>query len=90
LFVLGPGTVLPVRITELSLEITEFSPLLYPLMAKATVALQVLTPDIFKCKETTATSVAIAAYNFTKLQEDALAVLNVTNVATAIGSSLPI
>jgi hypothetical protein len=90
LFVLGPGAVLPVRITELSIEITEFSPLLYPMMAKATVALQVLTPDIFKCKETTATSVAIAAYNFTKLQEDALAILNVTNVATAIGSSLPL
>lgn len=90
LFVLGPGAVLPVRITELSIEITEFSPLLYPLMAKATVALQVLTPDTFKCKETTATSVAIAAYNLTKLQEDALAIANVTNVATAIGSQLPI
>lgn len=90
LFVLGPSVILPIRITELSIEVTEFLPNLQPMMAKVTLSLQVLTPDTFKCKETTATNVAIAAYNLTKLQEDALAVANISNVATAVASQLPI
>lgn len=90
LLVMGPGIILPVRITELSVEITEFTAQLYPLMAKVTIALQVLTPDVFKCKETAATNVAIAAYNLTQLQEDALAIANITNVASSVGSILPV
>lgn len=90
LFVLGPGLIMPVRITELSFELLEFSPSLHPVMAKATLSLQVLTPDVFKCKETAATNVAIAAYNLTNLQEDALAAANIGNVATAVGSMLPL
>lgn len=81
---------MPVRVTELSFEMTEFSPLLYPVMAKATLSLQVLTPDVFKCKDATATNVAIAAYNLTNLQEDALAIANIANVGTAGASMLPI
>jgi hypothetical protein len=92
LLVLGPGTVLPVRVTELSVEITELTPALYPLMAKVTLKLQVLTPDVFKCKEATATNVAIAAYKFTKVQDDGLAIA--AAAAGAIGalslSMLPI
>lgn len=90
LLVLGPGIIMPVRVTELSFEMTEFSPLLYPVMAKATLSLQVLTPDVFKCKDATATNVAIAAYNLTNLQEDALAIANIANVGTAGASMLPI
>ncbi len=90
LLVLGPGTILPVRVTELSIDITEFTPGLYPLMAKATVALQVLTPDVFKCTDTTASKIAVAAFKLTKLQDDALAIANVANVGTAIASMLPL
>lgn len=90
LFVLGPGTIVPVRITTLSVEVTEFLPSLHPHMAKVTLALQVLTPDVFKCKKGTATSVAIAAYRFTKLQEDALALAAAAGGATAVVSMLPI
>jgi hypothetical protein len=90
LFILGPSVIVPVRITELSIEVTDFMPNLHPMRAKVTLALQVLTPDTFKCKETTATNLAIAAYNLTKLQEDAMAVANVSNVATAVASQLPI
>ena len=90
LLVMGPGTILPVRITELSIEITEQTLQLYPLRAKATLAMQVLTPDVFKCTETAATNVAIAAYNLTQLQDDALAIANFGNVASAIGSLLPV
>jgi len=91
LFVLGPGVILPVRIKELSVEVTEFLPSLYPLMAKVTLSLQVLTPDVFKCKETAATNVAIAAYNFTKLQDDTLAIAAAAKgAAGAVLSILPI
>jgi hypothetical protein len=79
LFVFGPGTILPVRIKEISVEVTDYLPTLYPMRAKVTLSLQVLTPDVFKCKSTAATSVAIAAYNLTKLQDDALA------IASAVG-----
>jgi hypothetical protein len=84
LLILGTWAILPVRILTLSIDITEFTPNLYPLMAKATIELRVLTPDVFKCKATTATGIAIAAYNLTKAQEAALAIANIANVGSAI------
>jgi hypothetical protein len=79
-----------VRVSTLSIEITEFTPFLYPWMAKATLELKVLTPDVFKCKKTAATGLAIAAYNLTAVQEDALAIANVGNVVTAVASMIPL
>lgn len=90
LLVLGTAAILPVRITSLSIDVTEFTPNLYPLMAKATVELRVLTPDAFKCRSATATDLAIAAYNFTRAQDDLLAVANVANVGTAVASMVPL
>ena len=89
LLVMGPGLILPVRITSISIEVTEFTPTLYPHMATVTLNLRVLTPEVFKCRTTAATDLAIAAYQFTRLQEDALAVLNITNAAKATLSMLP-
>ena len=90
LLILGTGIILPVRVTSLKIEISEFMPLLYPLAAKATIELKVLTPDAFKCQKTTATGLAIAAYNLTKTQDDALAIANAANVVTAIASMVPV
>lgn len=90
LLVLGTSAILPVRVTSLSIDITEFTPNLYPLIAKATVELRVLTPDVFKCRSTTATNVAIAAYNLTRAQDSALAIANIANVGTAVASMVPI
>lgn len=90
LLVLGTSAILPVRITSLSIDITEFTPNLYPLIAKATVELRVLTPDVFKCRSTTATDVAIAAYNLTRAQDDLLAIANIANVGTAAASMVPL
>jgi hypothetical protein len=89
LLVLGPGLILPVRVTSVSIEIVEFTPLLYPHMAKVQLDLRVLTPEVFKCKHTAATELAKSAYELTRLQEDALAVLNFTNALTAARSMLP-
>ena len=89
LLVLGPGVILPVRVTEMSVDIKEFTPLLYPLHAEVGLGLRVLTPDVFKCRNATATDLAIAAYNLTRLQEDALAVANIANAVSAARGILP-
>lgn len=89
LFVWGPGRILPVRVTGFSVEETLFSPALYPIQAKVSLGLEVLTPDVFKCQDDKTTDLAVAAYNYTKLQEDALAVANIANNVDAIRGLLP-
>src|SRR3569623_1480330 len=49
LLILVTAIILPVRVSSLSIEITEFTPFLYPWLAKSTIELKVLTPDVFKC-----------------------------------------
>lgn len=89
LLVLGPGIILPVRITSFSVEQTLFSPTLYPVQATVQLGLEVLTPDVFKCQRDITTDIAVAAYNFTKLQENALAVANIANTVDEIRAVLP-
>jgi hypothetical protein len=89
LFAWGPGRILPVRITSFSVEETLYSPTLYPLQAKVTLALEVLTPDVFKCSRDPTADLAVAAYNFTKAQEDMLAVANMASTAGSILGMLP-
>jgi len=75
----GPGLVVPVRITSFSVDEVMHTSLLYPQAATVTLALTVVTPDQFKCTKVKFADLAIAAYNFTQLQEDALAVANIAN-----------
>ena len=89
LLVLGPRLILPVRVKTFSVEETLFSPAYFPLHATVTMDLEVLTPDVFRCQEDVAGKIAIAAYNFTRLQEDAQALLNVANNVDAIRALLP-
>jgi hypothetical protein len=89
LLVMGPGLILPVRVTTLSIEIKEFTPALFPHMAQVQMELRVLTPEVFKCKATAATELAIAAYDFTRLGENALAIANFANALKAARSMLP-
>ncbi|HWP42595.1 MAG TPA: hypothetical protein VNO14_05130, partial [Blastocatellia bacterium] len=89
LFVWGPGRILPVRVTSFSVEETLFSPSLHPIQATVTLGLEVLTPDVFKCQTDLAGKIAVAAYNFTKLQEDALAIAHIANNLDAIKGLLP-
>lgn len=90
LMVLGPGTILPIRITSYSVELTEFSPALYPVMAKITLELIVVPPEQFRCKTTPGKDIAIAAYNLTALQDDALAVADAVDSAISTVAKLPI
>ena len=88
LLVLGPGIILPVRITSYSVEMTEFSPLLYPVMAKITLEVKVIPPEQFRCKTTPGKDIAIAAYNLTALQNDALALADTVDGALEALSNL--
>ena len=90
LLVLGPGVILPVRVTSFSVDEEFHSPLLYPLRATVSLSLQVLTPDTFKCQQDVTTTLAIAAYNMTQLQDDALAILNIANNVEEITGMLPL
>ncbi len=89
LLILGLGVILPVRVTSISIEIKEFTPGLYPHMAEVALELKVLTPETFKCKTGLAIDIAIAAYDITRLQEDALAILNIANAVKSAKSILP-
>jgi len=89
LFVWGPSRILPVRVTSFSVEETLFSPTLHPIQATVTLGLEVLTPDVFKCQRDITADIAVAAYNFTKLQEDTLAAAHIANNLDAIRGLLP-
>jgi hypothetical protein len=89
LLILGPRVIIPVRVTSFSVEEKLYLPTLYPLQAAVTLDLEVLTPDVFRCQEDIAGKIAIAAYKYTRLQEDAAALLNIANAPEALRAVLP-
>lgn len=76
LFIWGPGRVVPVRVTSFSVEETLHSPKLFPLHATVSLGLEVMTPDVFRCRANFTQQVAVAAYEYTRLVDDALAIVN--------------
>lgn len=95
LFFWGPGRIVPVRIKSLTIEEQAFSPLLYPLRAKATIGVQVLTEDdlvqVTGDPATGATAeIAKACYKFTRGQKEVLATANLANAVESIIGMLPI
>lgn len=95
LFFWGPGRIVPVRITSLSIEEQQFSPFLYPTRAKATVGIRVLDlDDLVQVSGDPATGAAAdlarACYKFTRGQKEALATANLANAVESIIGMLPI
>jgi hypothetical protein len=90
LLVLGPGTILPVRVTSIAIEVTELSTTLHPHMATVTLDLRVLTPEAFTCRTGPAIDLAVAAYQLTRLQENALAVAGFAKGLSSVRSILPL
>jgi hypothetical protein len=88
LFVWGVNMIVPVRLTSFSVEEQAFSPLLYPIRAKVTIGMKVLTPNDFSESPDTQEELAIAAYNFTMTQKQALAAANVASNVESILSML--
>jgi len=95
LFFWGPGRIVPVRITTLSIEEQQFSPLLYPIRAKATIGVRVLSlRDLVTVEGNPASGFAVdlaeGCYKFTRAQKEALALANLVNAAESIVGMLPI
>lgn len=86
LFVWGPGRILPVRVSSFSVDETLYSPTLDPYHATVTLGLEVMTPDNFRSRTELVPSIAVAAYGYTRLVDDALAIANAMQTpARALG-----
>ncbi|HMG91015.1 MAG TPA: hypothetical protein VK589_13205 [Chryseolinea sp.] len=90
LFVWGPGRIVPVRLTSFSVEEQAYSPQLYPIRAKVSAGLRILSPkDFASCKLKTSEELAIAAFKFTRKQKEVLAATNIANNVDSILGMLP-
>ena len=90
LFVWGPGRIVPVRLTSFSVEEQAYSPLLYPIRAKVTIGLKILTPKDFPtCNRKLSEDLAITAFKFTRKQKEVLAAANLANSVESILGMLP-
>jgi hypothetical protein len=92
LFVWGPGRIVPVRLTSFSVDEQAFNPMLYPVRAKVTIGLQVLTEAAFNKPGKTlsgAEELAVMAYKWTRGQREILARANLLNSAESILGMLP-
>ncbi len=90
LFVWGPGRIVPVRINTFAVEEQLNNPMLYPLRAKVSLGMQVLTDADFGRDPDTIEKLAIAAYKFTMTQKRVLALANTANSVESILGLLPI
>jgi hypothetical protein len=94
LFTWGPGRILPIKIASFSVEEQAFNAALYPIRAKVTVGMHVLTADYFNKRTesktfTPAERMAQTAYNFTMQQKRALASANMVHGVDSLLSTLP-
>ena len=95
LFFWGPGRIVPVRITSVSVEEQQYSTLLYPVRAKVTLNLRVLDADDLvnaegNTDQSAAVEIAKACYTFTRVQKEALAMANLANSVESIVGMLPL
>lgn len=95
LLVWGPGRILPVKIDNVTVEEQAFNTALYPIRAKLTVGIKVLTEDYYNARVTDQTALrpaeemARSAYRFTLQQKKVLAAANVLNSLDSVLSMLP-
>lgn len=73
---LGARIILPIQIETLTITEHQHDALYYPIRATVAMDLKVLTPDYFRCSDSDAVEIAIAAYEYTRAQSDFLAVTN--------------
>ena len=90
LFIWGPGRIVPVRVTSLSITEKLYDVLLNPIHAEATLGLRVLTPEELVFIPGKQGKIASAAYTYTLTLRKALAVANIANAADSILGMLPV
>ncbi len=90
LFAWGPRRIVPVRLTSFSVEEQAYSPSLYPIRAKVSIGLKILTPKDFPpCHRKLSEDIAITAFKFTRKQKEVLAAANMANSVESILGMLP-
>jgi len=91
LFVWGPGRILPVKVTGLTITEKFYDPvLLNPTHADAQISLQVLTPEELKFVSGPLAEVANVAYTYSQGLRQALAIANLANSAESVIGMLPV
>jgi hypothetical protein len=91
LFIWGPGRILPVRVTNLSITEKLYDSLLNPTHAEATLGLRVLTPEELLFLPGKMGKIAKAAYTYSQGLRQTLAVANLAApAADSILGMLPI
>lgn len=92
LFIWGPGRIVPVRVTGLTITEKLYDSALNPTYAEAQVSLRVLTPAELVAASTdndVLGSLATVAYNYTLTLRQTLAVANLANAAESIIGMIP-
>jgi hypothetical protein len=87
LFIWGPGRIVPVRVTGLTITEKLYNGSLSPTHAEAQVSLRVLTPAELTAKTTGA--LATVAYDYTLGLRQSLAIANLGNAAESIIGMIP-
>ncbi len=90
LFVWGPGRILPVRVTTLTITEKLYDATLNPTHAEAQIGLQVLTPDELNAVTGPLADIAKVAYAYSQGLRQDLAAANLTNAADSNLGMLPI
>jgi hypothetical protein len=90
LFVWGPGRIVPVRLTGLTITERLYDGLLSPTHAEAQLGLRVLTPEELKVDTDILGTLANGAYVYTNTLRQALALLNLANAVDGVVGMLPL
>lgn len=90
LFVWGPGRIVPVRVTALTVTERLYDSLLNPTKAEVQITLRVLTDDELKHATDTLAGLANAANAYSHGLREVLAVANLINAGESILGMLPI
>ncbi|MBB3232250.1 hypothetical protein [Halomonas stenophila] len=78
---LGARIILPVQVESFTITEHQHDALYYPIRATVAMDLKVLTPDYFRCSDSDAAEIAIAAYEYTRAQSDLLAVASLADLS---------
>jgi hypothetical protein len=92
LFIWGPGRIVPVRVTQLTITEKLYDSVLNPIHAEAQITLKVLTPAELVAAQAdndVLGNLASIAYTYTLTLRQALALANLANAASSIIGMLP-
>jgi hypothetical protein len=90
LFIYGPGRILPVRVTGLTINEKLYDAFLNPTHADASLELRVLTPEELAFVSGPLAEIAKGAYSYSQGLRQVLAIANLANAAESIIGMLPI